>query len=70
MVQRGPDRPKRVQNGLTDLVPFGPLRNVDKPAMFSYFWSKMDQRDPDGPKKDPFTPKVTNLASVIGVLLD
>ena len=27
---------------LTILVPFGPLWNVDKPAMLGHFWSKMD----------------------------
>ena len=43
--------PKRVSNGQKHLCwpswslldPNGPLWNVDKPAMFGYFWSKMDQ---------------------------
>ena len=50
MAQNGPDGPKRVPNGQkhlgwpfwTLLDPFGPLWNVDKPAMFGHFWSKMD----------------------------
>ena len=50
MAQKGPDGPKRVPNGQkhlgwpfwTLLDPFGPLWNVDKPAMFGHFWSKMD----------------------------
>ena len=28
--------------GLAILVPFGPLWNIKKPAMFVHFWSKMD----------------------------
>ena len=50
MVQKGPDGPKRVPNGQKHLGwpfwslldPFGPLWNVDKPAMFGHFWSKVD----------------------------
>ena len=45
MVQMGLDGPKRVPNGQkhlglpfwTLLDPFGPLWNVDKPAMFGHF---------------------------------
>ena len=50
MVQKCPDGPKTVPNGQKHfgwsfwslLDPFGPLWNVDKPAMFGHFWSKMD----------------------------
>ena len=45
MIQKGPYGPKRVScrtPGLAILVPFGPLWNVKKPAMFGHFWSKMD----------------------------
>merc|ERR1711894_411135 len=49
MAQKGPDGPKRVPNGQkhlglpfwTLLGPFGPLWNVDKPAMLGHFWSQM-----------------------------
>ena len=49
MAQKGPDGPKRVPNGQkhlgwpfwTLLDPFGPLWNVDKPAMLGHFWSQM-----------------------------
>ena len=38
--QKGPKWSKTLR--LTILDPFGPLWNVDKPAMFGHFWSKMD----------------------------
>ena len=43
-VQMGPKGSQMVKNTfrLTILDPFGPLWNVDKPAMFGHFWSKMD----------------------------
>ena len=40
LAQKGPKWSKTLR--LTILVPFGPLWNVDKPAMFGHFWSKMD----------------------------
>ena len=38
--RKGPKWSKTLR--LTILDPFGPLWNVDKPAMFGHFWSKMD----------------------------
>ena len=43
MAQKGPDGPKWSKKvRLTILYPFRPCWNIDKPAMFGQFWSKMD----------------------------